>query len=144
MTAHGSETGFDQLLGNGAGAFFDLAILEIYEGSADDAFRIKSVMAVKTAVFDCDNRLLHRIRDIANRYIAVRIDSTADGPAKKEKTSDTIGKRELHRAAFLPESRRLAFWCRQEVACMLPGSRRKDGSSSGAEKCGKEDQNKKE
>lgn len=55
----------DELLGDGARAFFNLARLQVDEGGTHDAFKVKTVMRIKALVLDGDDGLLHGVGDVA-------------------------------------------------------------------------------
>ena len=136
----GEEEVLHELLGDGARAFLDLAVLDIHECRAGDARGVEAVMAVEAVVFDGDHGLLQGIRDFAERYVVVALHARIDGAADEEKAAQAVAPaHDLRLAAFL-NGGRLVGELGQEVAEVLPGARVQHPDAAGQEKGDEEDQ----
>lgn len=117
----GEEEIFDQLLCDGAGAFFDLAVLDIDQRSPHDALQVEAVMAVKAGVFYGNDGLLHRLGDIAYFDVILVIDAAVNSSFDEEETADAVGCADCNLRVCLLDGWKLGFDLGQEVADMLPG-----------------------
>lgn len=87
------EEVLDELLRDGARALFDLPRLQVDEGRAQDAFKVKAVMAVETLVLDGDYRLLHGVGDVSELDVigVVLVDAAVYGALQEDDARKALG-----------------------------------------------------
>ena len=118
------------MLGDGAGTFFNLPVLQVHEGCAQYALEIEARMLVEAVVFHCDYGLLHVPGDVTEPDVVFPVGARPDRAAYENQAAEPVSGSKLPGICLL-DGRRLRQRAGQEIADALPGAGREDHQPAG-------------